>query len=225
MALITVRIDDLVFDESLYPRKTVNTSHVRALIDAVSTGSRLPPIVIDQKNRIVDGKHRCECYRHLYGNDGSIEAEQITYESEADVLLAAAEYNERHGLRLEAFECTDVAIRLTNMRVPSAKIALALHVPEQRVERILLVKTAISPGTQEVRIPLKRSMSQLAGRHLTDLEQVANASAPGTSWAVHIQQLNKALRAGLGVHWGLEVQEQLEATLELLLAVRSRQVA
>ena len=216
--VITVTADELIFDESIYPRRTIDRSHVTALADAMTMGSELPPIVIDQRMRIVDGLHRWKAHQRLFGESAKIQAEQNVYTNEAETLLAATEFNERHGLRLESFECTDVAIRLRNMHITPARIAIALHIPAEKVEKILIVRTATS--TIDVHasklIALKRSMSSLAGMELTPSQEEANESAPGASWVVHINQLNKALKAGLGISWGLETKEYLATTLTLL---------
>jgi hypothetical protein len=88
MGLISVRIDELIFDESIYPRKTVNTTHVRALADAVTTGSKLPPIIIDQTSHsdsnLAEGRREAHPAKAQHVATGRYEFNAATGRSERE---------------------------------------------------------------------------------------------------------------------------------------------
>jgi hypothetical protein len=58
------KIQDIVWDPSVYPRTKWNTATIDRYADALEAGAIFPPIVIEEgTNRLLDGKHRLEAFK------------------------------------------------------------------------------------------------------------------------------------------------------------------
>ena len=72
----------LVEDFSLYQRSQVDGSHVQRLSEALLAGETLPPIILDESGRIIDGFHRRRAVMRAYGDEAEIEVEVRHYANE-----------------------------------------------------------------------------------------------------------------------------------------------
>lgn len=95
----TVEINDIEFDEDLYPRFQVDEDVVQRYRHALED---LPPVEIDQHDRLIDGYHRLRAHR-IEGED-AIAATVTQVEDDADFERQAAERNVRHGHQLSREE-------------------------------------------------------------------------------------------------------------------------
>lgn len=225
--ITTMPISALVEDMDVYPRHAVDGTHVQTLMLALESGAQLPPIVADKKSkRIADGWHRARAYTRLHGPTATADVELIDYASEADMIFDAVQRNSRHGRKLDVIDQTRSIIMLERNGISRVRIAVALHVPEKRVEK-LAIKVAETrspvdgnvPGTK--RITLKRSVSHLRGSVLTKEQAEAHKSMPGTSFLLVARQLTKALQTGL-VDLG---DERLVAQLRTLASAIGKALA
>lgn len=201
--IIATPIAEAVEDMSLYPRHAVDDAHVAALAHALESGAQLPPPVVCAKSkRIADGWHRIRAHRRVFGPEAVIDMEHVTYDSEDALLFDAVARNSAHGRKLDRIDQTRCAVMMQRRNFSAIQIAAALHVPEQRVEK-LVVKIARAransagavPGTNTV--VLKRPVVHLADKLLTERQSRAMSSMPGTSFLLIARQLTLALSVEL----------------------------
>lgn len=185
---------------AVYPRHSVDDTHVNALAMALRAGVTLPPVVADLKSkRIVDGWHRVRAYRKVVGPQAAIDVDLRSYKSEADLLSDAVALNASHGRRLDRVDQVRAIHLLETAGVQRERIALVLHVPPARVEQ-LRVRIAVVErdydGEVET-IALKRPVMHLAGTELTKEQRAVHDSMAGTSFLLQAHQLREAVRYGL----------------------------
>lgn len=139
----TVRYSDLHMDMNLYPRGEVDIERVENLRNVLETGTALPPIIIDQRNRIVDGFHRARAHQWAGPEFGSaIPCEVHTYKDDAEFFLDAIRRNADHGLPLSKTDqqhCLSLAER---HGVSVAQLATVLSVRVERVTGLAQTKSA-----------------------------------------------------------------------------------
>lgn len=59
----TVKLDDIKFDGSIYPRLKPSSSVIDEYTDAIAGGDKFPPIILETgTNRLLDGYHRWKAY-------------------------------------------------------------------------------------------------------------------------------------------------------------------
>ena len=95
----TVKLTEVKFDASIYPRAKPKTATVEAYVKALRAGDKLPPIIItaEEKPRLLDGRHRCKAYQEI----GVEETEaQVVDLHGYPPLLYGATANSIHGDRL-----------------------------------------------------------------------------------------------------------------------------
>ena len=201
--IVTMPLCELVEDLEIYPRHAVDDSHVQALALALEAGCELPPIIADARSkRIADGWHRYRAHKRVYGPTGTIAVELRNYANEAAMVEDAVGLNAAHGRRLDSMDQTRAVVMLEKYDVPIDRIALLMHVPAMRVEklRVRVARATVPceatiPGTKK--ITLKRSMSHLQGETLTREQAEAHDSMPGTSFLLLARQLKTALETKL----------------------------
>jgi DNA modification methylase len=58
-----ISLDSIVFDGSIYPRQRPSTSTINEYADALASGAKFPPIILEaDTNRLLDGYHRWKAY-------------------------------------------------------------------------------------------------------------------------------------------------------------------
>jgi len=189
-----VPLASLQEDRDVYPRHSVDMSHVRSLSLALEAGESLPPIVVDKATmRVADGWHRVRAHRAVYGDDASIEAELREYANEAAFVVDSIKLNARHGRRLDRVDQVRSVLLLEKLGVPSATIASTMSIPEQRVVR-LQARVAYHEGAA---VPLKGSHLRFKGQEVSGEQVAAMRRGPGVSYGFLAQQLAEGLEAGL----------------------------
>lgn len=130
----SVQIEDLVVDTSLEVR--LDDRSADYIDQLVNSSGTIPPIVVDQNNRILDGIHRLRAYA-LSGEE-SVEVEVIEVEDEITALAEAAHRNSTHGNPLSSEEKKQIAIKLYKGGMSKQKdIAEVLQVTKVTVGRYL----------------------------------------------------------------------------------------
>jgi len=60
----TLRLDEVVYDKSIYPRENWNNHTVDSFADVLKAGGEFPAIVLEENtNRLLDGMHRWKAYQ------------------------------------------------------------------------------------------------------------------------------------------------------------------
>lgn len=182
------KIAELILDFDLYPRNNVDSHNVTAMVDALSAGIELPPVIIDRKSRrVVDGFHRIRAHRRFHGKDAEVYVVEKSYATDAEIFLDAARYNAAHGAKLDPCDRAHCIIIAERLQIPYAEIAGALHMPLDRVKS--LRQTRVAKGSDGLSIPLKRTVAGFHGRRLTKRQQVANNKLSGMSQSFYANQL------------------------------------
>jgi hypothetical protein len=197
----SIPVAGLVEDLSIYPRHEVDEANVARLVCALEAGNSLPPVVAEKKSkRIVDGWHRCRAYRRVFGDEHVIDVELRDYPDEASLVFDSIEMNARHGRQLNGTDRIRSAVMLEQLGFGADQIAVALHVTEAQVQKLVVrvakARTAsveTVPGTRLV--ALKRPVSWMQGKTLTAEQVKTHDMLPGTSFTLLAKQLLEALRS------------------------------
>lgn len=134
--MTTVPHSQLVFNLDFYPRGEVDAERVSILVEALKAGQDLPPIIVDQKRRIVDGFHRARAYRLAFGEKAEIPCEVREYASDAELLLDAIAANAQHGKPLSNADRRKCVVLAERHGVTVEQLASVLNVRVQRVTKL-----------------------------------------------------------------------------------------
>ena len=184
----------LVRDESLHPRASVDQVHVRRLSDALETGADLPPIIACKSSlRVVDGFHRIEATVHAGGDDALISVELREYDSELAIYMDAVELNARHGKPLGPGDLSRITIRArelgARMEVLAALLAIRPEVLQSRVRTAI-----VGRGRNRHEIALKACLAHLRGQEVTESQAQFNSSSLGLAQASLLTELLGVIR-------------------------------
>lgn len=191
-----VKVNTLILDQNLWPRRTLSRPNMRRLAEALRLGRPLPPIIADRKTRTVtDGWHRIKAAVLVFGADAEIDVEWRDYDSEADMFLDAARLNARHGEALSPIDQAFCIERAKELKIEVGAIIDALNLTQARVENIRERRFATGPTGETV--ILKRSVPHLAGETLTSRQVEANERVGGFPVREYVEQLIAFLEGDL----------------------------
>lgn len=172
--MVKMRVAELVFDFSIYPRTQISSVHVTELRDALDAGVSLPPIIVDKDSkRIVDGFHRVMAVRRRDKEKAVIEVVLVSYKNTGALIAAAIEANSQHGRALSVYEKTRCIILAEEAGVSRARVLKALHLTKRRAEELLLERVTADGAV------MKRTMAHLAGKETTAAQRDYNAKRAG----------------------------------------------
>lgn len=184
----TIRYADLVFNLDFYPRREVDADRVRHLRDVLEAGGSLPPIIVDQKDRVVDGFHRARAHFGLYGAHAEIPCEFRNYESDGAMLLDAISRNAGHGKPLGEEDRQRCLSLVEKHGVSIEQLASAFTVTTARVTT--LSKTIARPA-QKAGLKARRGPS-----HVVTSSEPSRAAPVGP---YGLAEINRVL-GGLQTH-------------------------
>lgn len=124
----TIKISEIIIDESIYPRTCFDQETVERYREAKAAGAVFPAIVIMPDNRLLDGRHRYETYKQ----EGLEEAEVVVEEPD-DPAARAVELNLNHGRPFTKAEIRGLARKWYGTK-PVTEIAAVLGVTRQTVQ-------------------------------------------------------------------------------------------
>lgn len=105
------RLNDIVFDESIYPRSMHIESTVDRYADALDAGAQFPPIILETgTDRLLDGRHRMLAYERA-GRD-CVSAEWHCIPDGVSPKLYAASLSTRHGEQIAEADLCGIAREL-----------------------------------------------------------------------------------------------------------------
>jgi len=187
MSIRKVKLSKLVFDFNFYPRHNVDPWHINQIAEALRAGKVMPPIVVDQKsNRVIDGFHRVEAYRKVFGDNASIQAEFKSYKSDADMLLDAVSANINHGRALDPRDKVRCIVLLESSGLPIDRIASALNMTTGKAEELKAERTAEYKLST---VALKGSTDHFAQLKLTKQQSEYNEKAGGLRQLFYVNQV------------------------------------
>lgn len=180
-----LQINDIVIDESLYPRSQLNEYAVHRMVEAFRAGAVFPPVVVEIKtNRLIDGRTRYETY--LRCNVTEVAVRQKSYPSEADVYADAVRLNTTHGQPLTNYDLRNAVARLEEMKYPHEQIAEVVKVPIERVGELIKGFAHDQGGGL---VALKGGLAHLRGETLSQKQVAAQRRYGGHKGVFYIRQL------------------------------------
>lgn len=120
--IITLRVDDVVYRQDLYPRSLTDPTKVQDYFENLDV---MPPIEVNQHNILIDGWHRWTAHKK---DDREIIPAIVTETaSESDLLELAIERNSTHGLQLCRDDKRDMARRIYHVTPEREREAKKKH--------------------------------------------------------------------------------------------------
>ena len=196
-AIQSVKASSLIRNWDLWPRQSsqkLDVTNLNRMKEALKAGRILPPIIVDRKsNNIVDGFHRHAAKLSVYGDDADVEVIFRDYKSESDIFLDAGALNASQGLTLNQKDRAYFIAKCISMNVAPKKIALALNMDVEAVDKFFKGRTAIN-SVGEV-IPLGAGAKNLAGKVLTKEQENYARQSTGYDPGHYVSILINALKA------------------------------
>lgn len=130
-----LKISEIVFDETLYPREGYDWKIGVKYSDAMKAKAVFPPIkvaLVDGKYVLIDGKHRIEAKKLL--KERHIDAIVMKGLNRKQMLIEAIESNVSHGKPLSLKERITAMQKLTILRVDLKEMSDILRIPIKRLE-------------------------------------------------------------------------------------------
>ncbi len=203
-----IKICELVFDMTIYPRHDVDRHHVNDIARSMEAGCDMPPIVVEKKTRrIIDGFHRGKAYLKNNPPEFEIEVVEKTYKDEKALFLDAIRYNSSHGKNFDSHDRAHCVIMAARLQIDDESIANVLHVDQKYIGSLRVDRTAFAgklsvdtgkptrkPGEQ---IPLKQTIKHMAGQTLTKGQEDANTRLSGMNQVFYVNQVILLIENGL----------------------------
>lgn len=129
METCSLKIEEVVFREDLYPRFEPHQD----LIETYSQSTdKLPPIMVSQNYILIDGFHRWKA--HTLAKEKTIKVEIVQVANEKDLKRLAYETNSKHGLQLTSDEKRKYACEMIGIETVG-QLAKTLSVSDDTIER------------------------------------------------------------------------------------------
>ena len=213
---VTVKAATLVRDLTVYPRHTVDDTHIRELVRALEAGHTLPPVIAELgTRRQVDGIHRTAAVLRHFGADAEIEVQWRTYASDADLLEEAIRLNAGHGRRLAPYDKARCIALAEDIGLTPDRTAAAMGMTVERMDDLRLRKTAIGPGAGL--IPIKATSVPYAGRPMSAAQVTGNHRAGGMGQTFYVNQVINLIESDLLDTSNARLMERLAHLMALLL--------
>ena len=168
-----VKIMDLVIDPELQIRE-INSFTIAEYRESMRSGSIFPPIIIDNKNRIICGHHRVYAYKGIHEPDYKIDCHVTDLKTDADLIMLAASDNSKHGRPLTTFEKKTTLFRLKEKNISVDKISNVLGVTIGRIEQWAGLSVTVIGENKSTQRPVKNGSNHLVGQTVKekDYEQM-----------------------------------------------------
>lgn len=121
--MVLMKISEIVYEEKIYPRGKVDMNVVNQYRESID---KLPPLVVDGKNRLIDGYHRLLAYRQEHYE--TVDVEVFDCEDDGECLLEAIRRNATHGKQLSSMEKKRHALTLYDLKKSDELILSALSI-------------------------------------------------------------------------------------------------
>lgn len=220
--MIQIKVGEVVLDYTLYPRHQVDSHHVGEIREAIRAGVEMPPIKIDRKSkRATDGFHRSIAFLKEHGPGHLIDAIDHAYRSEKAMFLDAMRMNANHGRNLTSFDRAHCILLAKEFGLADKDTAEALSITVERVESIIVNKTALKGNGKATRkqpetMAIKRTIGHKAGQTLTKAQQEANKKLGGMNQVFYVNQLIVLFESDLLDSENEDLMERLKVLGELI---------
>lgn len=173
MATKKIKLMDLVIDPELQVRE-ISSFTIADYRESIRSGNIFPPVIVDNKNRLVCGHHRYHAYKGMYEPDYKIDCIITDLKTDAELIMLAASDNSKHGRPLTTFEKKTTLFRLKEKNVSIEKISDVLGVTIGRIEQWSGLSVTVIGGDKSIERPIKKGSDHLIGQTVKekDYEQM-----------------------------------------------------
>lgn len=153
------KIENIMLDWKLYPRKEIDQKVVATYAKAILAGAMFPPIkvgLINGRKILVDGAHRTRARTQLKMEH--IDCLNHRFESEAVLFAEAVRCNSSHGKNYTSDEVADNIRRLKKYKFDPSEIQKIVHVPASEFTREYMqpiLSVTLPNGTKKPCIEVK----------------------------------------------------------------------
>lgn len=131
-----IKLSQVVFDESLYPRKEhdpVTVQKYTSCLDEIEQSEKF--ITVSHDFRLLDGKHRWLAYRTVYESEPDKEIPVYIDDTvgESQLFKVAVRLNSQHGYQLSQADKKECAITMYRMKFTPETIQQTLSVSKRTV--------------------------------------------------------------------------------------------
>ena len=210
-----IKLGMLVEDLDVYPRASVDSTHVGHIADAIEAGATLPPVIADSRSkRIVDGFHRCRAYRRMFGDDYDMPVVLREYETEADLFADAVRLNSAHGNNITTSDRVRCILIAERIGLADGDLCEALNITVDRLEGLRVGRigrrraAAVDPDGGQV--ALKYPVRHMAGQRLTAAQVNAMPRLGGNQQVFYVNQLIRLIDSKLLDTGNEKLMERLE---------------
>lgn len=224
MKKLKLKVSQLVEDFDLYPRASVDATHVQHIALALEAGCELPPVVICAKSyRIVDGFHRSRAIRRVLGKNAEIEVIAKDYKNESQLFLEAMMLNANHGRNMTPFDRTHAIQKAVKFEIDPQLIAAALNM---KIDRISFFKQERCAKLENSRtyVPLKMPIRHMRGQTITKEQSEIIPKLGGNQQMFFINQLIMLIENDM-FDWSKEKAIERLDYLSTLIGRSSRKAA
>ena len=186
---VAMRCGLLVEDFDLYPRADVDAGHVSQIMDAITAGAELPPVVACSKSkRIVDGFHRCRAWRRVHGDDFEIQVILKDYKNEQELFIEAMQSNSAHGRNMTSYDRTHAMMIAERLEIAIESVASALNMTRDKIAAWRMERACKIDGTRRMQ-PLKMPIRHMAGHTMTKAQSEIVPKLGGNQQLFYVRQL------------------------------------
>jgi len=186
----------LSLDDTIHPRHSVSGANVALIKEAILAGIVMPPVLIDRAtNKVIDGFHRVNAFRQLYGEDYEIEVTAKTYKDREAMLTDAMRLNVGRGADLTAWDRLRCVKLAEEVGMPITKLAGLLQWSPDRLVEYRENRTGLT--IEGKKVELKRTLRRHLNKPLTKAQEDFNERAGGMNPLFYINQVVGLLETDL----------------------------
>ena len=174
--VFSIPISDIVINDDVNPRNTAYRENYEPEVilqyrDMLQAGSEAPPILIDQKNVLLDGAHRYAAAK-AEGRD-TIRASRVTCDDYKQQLIQALIPNTRHGKKLRKSDLTKAFKRLRDEGMTSRDIAKVMGFSHTYVNDCISADVRkVASEYLATEVDERKAISQVAANNHVDYDKL-----------------------------------------------------
>ena len=223
-----LKIKDIKFNQSLYPRGSTDWQVILSYKESMDMGAKFPPIIVGVLNKeyvLIDGKHRIEANKRRKEEFISAIIDN-TIKSEKDIYVKAIKSNISHGHKLGVFDRVNIIIRLKDFGYSIPEISTFLNMPVKTIKSFQA--RMITNSITGVPTALRPSLSHLAGETISNKLASVQEHYFSTNQYSLIRELNSMIENKLLDFKNKKLMEELmklRGLLNKLTIVKSKNKA
>lgn len=153
-----VKLDEVLLDEELYPRRKESWVTAYGYSQAMKAGSKFPPIVVANhkgKKYLIDGWHRMQAYRK--NGVEYADAEVFKAKDRTEMYIEAVRRNATHGRPFTFQERVGIIDKLGKMNVSNETISKIVGIQIEKMESIKIerITNTVTGKTVILKSPMK----------------------------------------------------------------------